>query len=76
MEYTKIYQNDKLKFDIKCHLSIEKAILLARENGLSGRFEIHHVLITSGETYTYTITYINEKNQRSGAVFPFAGKGA
>lgn len=76
MENTKIYQNDKLILDIKCHLSIEKAILLARENGLSGRLEIQHVLITSGETYTYTITYINEKNQRSGAVFPFARKGA
>jgi len=70
-EITYIQKNDAIKLSFKGFMEVNKAVTRARESGINGKIEVHHIIIKNKENFTYTVYYISEENKINGAVFPY-----
>lgn len=70
MEYTYIVQKEQIQIGFKEHIPTKKAIQHARDYGLSGRIEIHHIIEIEETPVTYSMSFINQNNKITGQLFP------
>jgi len=70
-QLTYIYERKRQFLIYSDYLPIEKAILLARENGVKGRLEVQHRLRDKEKEILYSLYFINTENKIVGCVFPF-----
>lgn len=70
-EITSIRNKNGIEIIFQNYIPVEKAILLARENGLVGRLTIQHKWINKNEEVVCTEYNITNENKIVCAIFPY-----